>query len=122
VISTGHGVRVFAHRKPVDMRKHFDALWGLVTQEMGHDVMSGDRFCFINRTRLRAKVLWWDGTGLNVHAKRLDVGKFIAPWQHPGEGPLVLTLNELALLLEGSELVGRYKLSPEPWRRGEASP
>lgn len=48
-------------------------------------------------------------------SKRLDKGQFVAPWARPGRGPLVVTASELALLLEGSELVGRVRLSPEPW-------
>jgi transposase len=60
--------------------------------------------------------LYWDGTGLVVLAKRLSKGHFVAPWQRPGTGALQWTLSELALFLEGSELVGRVTLSPTPWR------
>ena len=42
--------------------------------------------------------------------------RFVAPWQRAGEGPLQWTLSELALFLEGSEIVGRMALSPPPWR------
>lgn len=118
MISARRGVRVFVHRAPVDMRKHFDALWGVVTTAMKHDVLSGDYFAFINKTRKRAKILWWDGTGLLVLCKRLDKGRFIAPWERPGEGPMALTPSELALLLEGSDVVGRVRLSPAPWQVG----
>ena len=48
--------------------------------------------------------------------KRLETGHFAAPWKQPGEGPLQLTMNELSLLLEGSELALRVRLSPEPYR------
>ena len=44
------------------------------------------------------------------------MGHFAAPWKRPGEGPLELTMNELSLLLEGSELALRVRLSPEPYR------
>jgi transposase len=60
-------------------------------------------------------VLYWDGTGLCLFAKRLEIGRFAAPWQRRAEGPLRWTMSELSLLLEGSELVGRIRLSPEPW-------
>jgi transposase len=43
-----------------------------------------------------------------VSYKRLDMGRFAAPW----EGRLELTESELALFLEGSEMVGRVALSP----------
>ena len=118
MIDTGARGRIFVHREPVDMRKHYDALWGVVTETMKHDVLSGDVFVFLGRTRKRAKVMWFDGTGLCILCKRMDKGHFIAPWSRPGQGELVLSRTELALLLEGSELVGKIKLSPEPWQRG----
>lgn len=100
--------RVFAYQQPCDMRKQFDSLAALVTSAMGHDILSGDLYLFVGRTRTRAKVLYFDGTGLCVFAKRLERGRFAAPW----EGQNELTESELQLLLEGAELVGRMPLSP----------
>lgn len=103
-------VRVFAYPSPCDMRKSFNTLAGLVS-EMGHDVVKGDVFTFVSKRRTRAKVLWYDGTGLCLLAKRLDQGHFAALWS--GTGDVVeLTANELSLLLEGCTLVGRTPLSP----------
>jgi transposase len=120
VIPTGGRVEVFVHREPVDMRKQYDGLWGLVVA-LGRSPFDGALYAFIGKTRKRAKVLWWDGTGVVVLCKRLDKGHFVAPWTRPGRGPLMLTASELALLLEGSELVGRVRLSPEPWTPAQAS-
>ncbi len=64
------------------------------------------------RNRKRAKVLLWDGTGLCVYAKRMEHGCFACLWRDPAEGPLVMTMSELRLFLEGSRLVGRVSLSP----------
>ena len=111
----GH-VRVFVYREPVDMRKAYDTLGALVAGPMKKSLLSGDVFVFIGRTRKRAKALYFDGTGLCLLCKRLEIGHFAAPWKRPGEGPLALTMNELALLLEGSELALRVRLSPEPYR------
>jgi transposase len=83
---------------------------------MGADVLDGGVFVFIGRRRRTAKVLFWDGTGYVVLAKRLAKGRFLAPWQRTGEGPLHWTMSELSLFLEGSDLVGRVTLSPPPWR------
>jgi transposase len=94
------------------MRKAFNALSALVEGCLHRDVMSGEMFLFVNRTRKRAKVLFWDGTGLCLFAKRLAKGNFAAPWARKGDGPLVLTTSELALLLEGNELIARMPLSP----------
>jgi len=107
---------VFVYREPVDMRKAFDTLAVLVEGSMKKSLISGDVFVFIGRTRKRAKALYFDGTGLCLLCKRLETGHFAAPWKRPGEGPLELTMSELALLLEGSELALRVRLSPEPYR------
>lgn len=110
MIGPSRKVRVFAFGQPCDMRKSFNTLSGLVGA-MGHDVAAGDVFLFVGRRRKRAKVLWYDGTGLCLLQKRLDQGRFAALWDR-GAGDLELTVNELALLLEGCEVVGRMPLSP----------
>jgi transposase len=114
VIGTTRKVTVWAFGEPVDMRKGFDGLSALVTNELGRDPLSGDLFLFANRTRKRAKVLMWDGTGLCVYAKRLERGRFASLWRRDG-GSVKLTTSELALFLEGSSLVGRIALSPAPF-------
>lgn len=118
MIDLGAGGRIFVHRAPCDMRKHYDTLWGVVAETMKHDVLSGDVFVFIGKTCKRAKVLWWDGTGLCILCKRMDKGRFIAPWTCPGDGPLEMSRSELRLLLEGCTWVGKVKLSPEAWTPG----
>lgn len=109
-------VRVFVHREPVDMRKAYDTLSAIVAGSMKKSLLSGDVFVFIGRTRKRAKALYFDGTGLCLLGKRLEVGHFAAPWKRPGDGVLELTMSELSLLFEGSELALRVRLSPEPYR------
>jgi len=109
-----HGrVRVFGYPKPCDMRKSFNTLAGLVLA-MGHDVSAGDVFAFVSRNRKRAKVLWYDGTGLCLLSKRIDVGRFVCLWGRDGDAEIELTMNELSLLLEGCSVVGRMELSPPP--------
>jgi len=114
VIGTTRKVTVWAFGEPVDMRKGFDGLSALVTDDLGRDPLSGDLFLFSNRTRKRAKVLMWDGTGLCVYAKRLERGRFASLWRDDGEA-VKLTTSELGLFLEGSALVGRVALSPAPF-------
>ena len=95
------------------MRKGFDGLAAVVTQQLGRDPLSGDVFLFVNRTRKRAKVLLWDGTGLCIYAKRLEKGRFACLWRDREGDTVRLTMSELALFIEGSALVGRVKLSPD---------
>lgn len=112
MIGSTRQVTVYAFGAPVDLRKGFDGLSALVTQGLKRDPLSGDLFVFVSRTRKRAKVLLWDGTGLCIYAKRLEQGRFACLWRDAGKAMLKLTLNELQLFLEGSALVGRVALSP----------
>jgi transposase len=121
VIGSTRQVTVYAYGQPTDMRKSFDTLAVLVKKNLGREVLSGDVFVFVGKTRRRAKVLYWDGTGLCLFAKRLEKGRFAAPWQVRAEGALRWTMSELSLFLEGSELVGRIALSPEPWTPANAT-
>ncbi|WP_437898948.1 IS66 family insertion sequence element accessory protein TnpB [Sorangium sp. So ce124] len=116
IVGSMRHMRVFVYREPVDMRKAYDTLAALVEGPMKKTLLSGDVFVFIGRTRKRAKALYFDGTGLCMLCKRLETGHFAAPWKRPGEGPMELTMSELALLLEGSELALRVRLSPAPYR------
>lgn len=117
MIGSSRRLRVFAYGRPVDMRRGFDGLHALVTNALKREVLDGELFLFVGRTRRRAKVLFWDGTGLVVYAKRLEKGRFTAPWVVAGDGaePLELTVAELALFLEGSAWAGRVPLSPPPF-------
>lgn len=116
IFGSAQRIRVFVYRDPVDMRKAYDTLTALVEGPMKKSLLSGDVFAFIGRTRKRAKALYFDGTGLCLLCKRLETGHFAAPWKRPGDGPLELTMSELALLFEGSELALRVRLSPAPYR------
>lgn len=112
MIAVFRGGRVFARAAPTDLRKGFDGLAALVVEQLGRPATSGDLYLFVSRDRLRAKVLWWDGTGLCIHAKRLEQGRFAALWGRLREGQVELSAAELALFLEGSREVGRRPLSP----------
>ena len=113
MIGSTRQVRVFAYGAPVDMRKGFEGLSAIVRQGFGRDPLSGDLFLFANRHRKRAKVLHWDGTGLCLYAKRLEKhGRFACLWRDDARREIELTTTELALFLEGSDLVGRVILSP----------
>jgi transposase len=118
VIGLGRHVPVYAFGERVDMRKSFDTLSAIVREHIKRDVLEGALYVFVGKDRRRAKVLYWDGTGLCVLAKRMEKGKFAAPWEKK-KPVLEWTTSELALFLEGSELVGRMALSPPVWTRAE---
>lgn len=115
MIGSTRNLRVWAYAAPADLRKGFDGLSGLVGKELGCDVLSGDCFLFLSRSRRSAKVLLWDGTGLCIYHKRLEQGRFPPLWGNGTSAPVVLTLSELALFLEGCRMVTRVPLSPPPF-------
>lgn len=113
---------IYAYCAPVDMRKHFEGLAALVREEMGKDPLSGALFLFTNRRRSHAKILWFDGSGMCVLAKRLERGRFAALWEHNQHKQVPLRRSELELFLEGSQLVGRYEVSPPMLTQQELAP
>lgn len=113
------GLRVVAYCQPVDMRKGYEGLSRLVRKEMGQDLLSGTLFLFTNKRRNRAKVLYFDGTGLCILSKRLERGQFASLWKRHEGAALPLTHVELELFLQGSELVGKVALSPPPLTKKE---
>lgn len=112
MILRGGSARVFARSQPTDLRKGFGGLSALVREALGRDPTSGDLYLFVSRSRTRAKVLVWDGTGLCVLAKRLERGRFVALWERVRAGVVELSATELELFLEGCQLVGRGPISP----------
>lgn len=112
ILGTSRAVSVYACPRPTDLRKGYDGLYGLVKQGLGRDPLSGDLFLFVNRQRTGCKVLVWDGTGLCIFQKRLERGRFAPLWRDSGEA-VRLTASELALYIEGCDLVGRRALSPD---------
>ena len=119
VIGSTRQLRVFVQRDPVDMRKQYDALAALVASALKKELLSGDVFLFVGKSRRRAKVLFWDGTGLCLFSKRLEKGRFSAPWERIGAGLIEWTMSELSLFFEGSELVGHVLLSPPPYSHSD---
>ncbi len=115
MIGSTRNLRVWAYAAPADLRKGFDGLSGLVAGELGRDVLSGDCFLFVSRSRRSAKVLVWDGTGLVIYHKRLEQGRFPSLWVEAVSAPVVLTVTELTLFLEGCRMVTRVPLSPPPF-------
>jgi transposase len=116
IIVTTRAVRVFAFPSPVDLRKGYNGLFGLVQTGLARDPLSGELFLFVNQSRKLCKVLLWDGTGLCIFAKKLEKGCFAKLWRDDGQ-VVRLTASELALYIEGCTLVGKHALSPIAFER-----
>jgi transposase len=91
--------RVWLVAGVTDMRKGFDGLAAVVQAATRSDPFNGHVFVFRGRRGDRIKVLWWDGQGLCLFAKRLERGRFI--WPQVQSGSVSLTAAQLSMLLEG---------------------
>ncbi len=92
--------RLFLATQPTDMRKSFDTLSFVVTQQLAEDPLSGDVFLFIGKRKNRLKILVWEDSGYWLFSKRLEVGTFSLPTAS-SDKKLFLTPVEFQLLLEG---------------------
>ena len=107
MIVTARQVEVYAYAEPCDMRKSFDTLSALVKRVLERDVLNGCLYLFVSKDRKRAKVLYFDGTGLCLFAKRLEKGRFAAICDRARARSVRLTLSELTQFVEGSHIIGR---------------
>jgi transposase len=89
-----------------DLRRGFTGLSALVQTKLEKSPMSGQVFIFRGRRGDLVKLIWFDGDGLCLFAKRLERGRFI--WPQATEGSVSLTRAQLSMLLEGID-----------WRRPE---
>jgi transposase len=102
MLSLSAATRVFVALVPIDLRQSFNGLYAAVREQLKEDPLSGHLFVFTNKERDKVKVLFWDGSGLWVCAKRLEKGRFSWP---KGEGAAAtLRSEELSALLSGLEV------------------
>jgi transposase len=99
VIGPTGAVKVMVATKPVDFRKGAEGLAALVRDTMGADPFSGSVYVFRAKRTDRIKLIFWDGTGVCLYAKRLEDGEF--RWPKVQDGIMRLTAAQLSALLEG---------------------
>jgi len=102
MIGVSAATRVFVALGPVDLRQSFNGLYAAVQQKLNQDPLSGHLFVFSNRSRNRLKLLYWDGSGLWVCAKRLEKGRF--SWPEGAGASASLRTEELTALVSGLEV------------------
>jgi transposase len=96
--------RIYLAPGATDMHKGFEGLYGLVRDQLLCDPLSGHVFLFSNAQRNRLKLLFWDGTGLWVCAKRIEKGRVHWPAVDRDQRKEVLSREELTMLLGGIDL------------------
>lgn len=93
------GTRVWLATGVTDMRRGMDGLAALVQSALAENPFSGHVFLFRGRRGDLVKLLWWDGDGLCLFAKRLERGRFV--WPQASNGAIHLSAAQLSMLLEG---------------------
>ena len=106
MIQLSTGTKIWIAAGITDMRRGFDGLSAQVQTVLHEQPFSGHVFIFRGRRGDIVKLLWWDGDGLCLFAKRLERGRFI--WPKADSGTVCLTRAQLSMLLEGID-----------WRRPE---
>lgn len=85
MFSLDRNVKYWLYNKPVDMRKSFNGLSGIVTNGMCASLRSGDVYIFMNTSRNMMKLLRQEEGGLVLYAIRLDMGRMKSVVMTPDE-------------------------------------
>ena len=104
MFGVGPATKVYLAAGATDLRKGFEGLHGLVRDSFGLDPLSGHLVIFCNQERTRLKVLFWDGSGQWLCAKRLERGRFSWPEPQPASACVMLSHEEFSLLIGGIEV------------------
>ena len=108
------GTRVWLAAGVTDMRRGMNGLSLQVQEAFRRDPHAGDLYVFRGRRGTLVKVLWHDGLGLSLYAKRLEKGRFL--WPLPAEGVVAITPAQLGYLLEGID----WRHPQRSWRPAAA--
>lgn len=81
------------------MRRGMNGLPVQVQEVLHCDPHGGDLYVFRGKRGDLIKILWHDGLGMSLHAKRLERGRFV--WPSPADGAVTITAAQLGYMLEG---------------------
>lgn len=104
------GTRVWLAAGVTDMRKGMDGLAALAQTVLEQEPFAGHVFVFRGRRGDLVKLVWFDGDGLCLFAKRLERGRFV--WPQASSGAVALTAAQLSMLLEGID----WRRPQRTWR------
>ncbi|MBN8902522.1 MAG: transposase [Rhodospirillales bacterium 69-11] len=114
MIGPPSGVQVSLATGATDMRRGMNGLALQVQQALGRDPHTGGVYVFRGKRGDLLKVLWHDGLGMSLYAKRLERGRFI--WPSPADGVIAISPAQLGYLLEGID----WRHPQRTWRPSAA--
>jgi len=92
-------VRVWLSVGRTDMRRGMNGLALQVQETLGRDPFAGDLFVFRGARGDLVKILWHDGLGLSLYAKRLERGRYV--WPTVSNGSVSISAAQLSYMLDG---------------------
>ena len=98
MIAPPPGARVWLACGATDMRRGMPGLAMMVQDGLGRDPHAGDLYVFRGKAGSLLKILWHDGVGMSLYAKRLEKGRFI--WPTPKDGAVAVSAAQLAYMLD----------------------
>jgi transposase len=101
MFTLGQRDRYHLYSQPTDMRKSFDGLCGIISQELQQSPTGGDVFIFINKNSNKMKLLQWSGSHFVLYYKRLEQGTFERFTYALKTGSYQLSYSQLVLLVDG---------------------
>ena len=114
MIPVPSSVRVWLAVGRTDMRRGMNGLALQVQQSLGRDAFAGDLYVFRGRRGDMIKIIWHDGPGMSLYAKRLEKGRFI--WPSPADGVVAISAAQLAYMLDGID----WRNPRQTWRPAAA--
>jgi transposase len=114
VIAFPSSVQVWLAVGRTDMRRGMTGLALQVQQSLGRDPHAGDLYVFRGARGDLIKILWHDGIGMSLYAKRLEQSRFI--WPSPSDGVLAISAAQLGYMLDGIE----WRNPRHTWRPASA--
>ena len=115
MIGLPSGTRIWLAAGLTDMRRGFEGLAALAQSALEQEPFSGHVFVFRGKRGDIIKLLWWDGQGMCLFAKRLEKGRFI--WPQAESGSVSLTPAQLSMLLEGID----WRMPVRTWQPTRAA-
>jgi transposase len=110
MLALAGNAKLYFYQGSISMQNSFEGLSAEIEKIFPSEITSGAYFIFLNKTRDRMKVLYWDSDGLAIWYKRLEKGSFSSKLL---EGKRSIERREFLMLLEGitpKRLQSRYKL------------
>ena len=114
MLTISSNTRISLCTTPIDMRKSFKGLLGIVRNTLEADPLADHLFVFLNRTNTLMKIFYWDGDGFVIWYKRLETGTFRFPAVTADTKSIEITRSGLSMILEGidfSQLPKRKRFS-----------